>query len=58
MDIEQMNTVFKYHVPEYSHTDLHQEARAEQFGPKGLAIMFASDEKDAKILNDVKGHIE
>ena len=35
-----------------------QEARAEQFGPKGLAIMFASDEKDVKILNDVKGHIE
>ncbi|KAF0886710.1 DX39B helicase, partial [Crocuta crocuta] len=35
-----------------------QEARAGQFGHKGLAITFVSDENTAKILSDVQGHTE
>ena len=33
-------------------------ARAGRFGTKGLAITFVSDEKDAKVLNDVQDRFE
>ena len=33
-------------------------ARAGRFGTKGLAITFVSDEKDAKILNEVQDRFE
>lgn len=33
-------------------------AQASWFGAKGLAIMFVSDENDAKILNDVQDRCE
>lgn len=35
-----------------------QVARAGRFGTKGLAITFVSDEKDAKVLNDVQDRFE
>ena len=37
---------------------LYQVARAGRFGTKGLAITFVSDEKDAKILNEVQDRFE
>lgn len=37
---------------------MHQVARAGRFGTKGLAITFVSDEKDAKILNEVQDRFE
>ena len=37
---------------------VHQVARAGRFGTKGLAITFVSDEKDAKILNEVQDRFE
>lgn len=37
---------------------LCQVARAGRFGTKGLAITFVSDEKDAKILNEVQDRFE
>lgn len=54
MDIERVNIVFNYDMPEDSDTYLHRVARAGRFGTKGLAITFVSDEGDAKILNEVQ----
>ncbi|KAK2193882.1 hypothetical protein NP493_6g02009 [Ridgeia piscesae] len=58
MDIERVNIVFNYDMPEDSDTYLHRVARAGRFGTKGLAITFVSDEKDAKVLNDVQDRFE
>ena len=58
MDIERVNIVFNYDMPEDSDTYLHRVARAGRFGTKGLAITFVSDETDAKILNDVQERFE
>merc|ERR1711942_347788 len=58
MDIERVNIVFNYDMPENSDTYLHRVARAGRFGTKGLAITFVSDEKDAKILNEVQERFE
>jgi superfamily II DNA/RNA helicase len=54
MDIERVNIVFNYDMPEDSDTYLHRVARAGRFGTKGLAVTFVSDEGDAKILNEVQ----
>merc|ERR1719376_656884 len=58
MDIERVNIVFNYDMPEDTDTYLHRVARAGRFGTKGLAITFVSDEPDAKILNDVQDRFE
>jgi len=54
MDIERVNIVFNYDMPEDTDTYLHRVARAGRFGTKGLAITFVSDEGDVKILNEVQ----
>lgn len=54
MDIERVNIVFNYDMPESSDTYLHRVARAGRFGTKGLAITFISDEADATVLNEVQ----
>lgn len=54
MDIERVNIVFNYDMPEDSDTYLHRVARAGRFGTKGLAVTFVADESDAKILNSVQ----
>jgi len=58
MDIERVNIVFNYDMPEDSDTYLHRVARAGRFGTKGLAITMVSDEADAKTLNDVQDRFE
>lgn len=58
MDIERVNIVFNYDMPEDSDTYLHRVARAGRFGTKGLAITMVSDEGDAKILNDVQDRFD
>ena len=58
MDIERVNIVFNYDMPEDTDTYLHRVARAGRFGTKGLAVTFVSDEGDAKILNEVQDRIE
>jgi len=58
MDIERVNIVFNYDMPEDSDTYLHRVARAGRFGTKGLAITFVSDENDVKILNQVQDRFE
>jgi len=54
MDIERVNIVFNYDMPDSSDTYLHRVARAGRFGTKGLAITFVAEEADTKILNEVQ----
>jgi len=54
MDIERVNIVFNYDMPENSDTYLHRVARAGRFGTKGLSVTFVAEESDAKILNSVQ----
>lgn len=54
MDIERVNIVFNYDMPEDSDTYLHRVARAGRFGTKGLSITFVTDDDDQKILKDVQ----
>lgn len=58
IDIERVNIVINYDMPEESDTYLHRVGRAGRFGTKGLAITFASTEEDAKILEDVQSRFE
>eukprot|EP00050_Salpingoeca_kvevrii_P021806 m.115908 g.115908 ORF g.115908 m.115908 type:complete len:293 (-) comp9489_c1_seq2:168-1046(-) len=58
MDIERVNIVFNYDMPENSDSYLHRVARAGRFGTKGLAISFVTDENDATVLNDVQKRFE
>jgi len=58
MDIERVNIVFNYDMPEDTDTYLHRVARAGRFGTKGLAITMVSDESDAKTLNEVQDRFE
>ncbi|XP_003747488.1 spliceosome RNA helicase DDX39B [Galendromus occidentalis] len=58
MDIERVNIVFNYDMPESTDTYLHRVARAGRFGTKGLAITFVSDSEDAKTLNEVQDRFD
>jgi superfamily II DNA/RNA helicase len=58
IDIERVNIVFNYDMPEDSDTYLHRVARAGRFGTKGLAISFVSAEDDTKILEQVQSRFE
>lgn len=54
IDIERVNVVFNYDMPDSADTYLHRVGRAGRFGTKGLAISFVSSEDDARVLNDVQ----
>ncbi|CAJ0586903.1 unnamed protein product, partial [Mesorhabditis spiculigera] len=58
MDIERVNIVFNYDMPEDSDSYLHRVARAGRFGTKGLAITFVSNDDDAKVLNTVQDRFD
>ncbi|KAH8025706.1 hypothetical protein HPB51_010790 [Rhipicephalus microplus] len=58
MDIERVNIVFNYDMPEDSDTYLHRVARAGRFGTKGLALTFVADEQDANTLNQVQDRFD
>ncbi|XP_059100871.1 ATP-dependent RNA helicase DDX39A-like [Peromyscus eremicus] len=55
MDIQQVDVVFNYDMPEDSDTYLHRVARAGRFGTRGLAFTFVSEESDGHVLSDVQG---
>jgi len=58
IDIERVNIVFNYDMPEDSDTYLHRVARAGRFGTKGLALSFVSADDDEKILEQVQSRFE
>eukprot|EP00271_Cylindrocystis_brebissonii_P016565 TRINITY_DN403_c0_g1_i3.p1 TRINITY_DN403_c0_g1~~TRINITY_DN403_c0_g1_i3.p1 ORF type:complete len:427 (+),score=99.31 TRINITY_DN403_c0_g1_i3:112-1392(+) len=58
IDIERVNIVINYDMPDSADTYLHRVGRAGRFGTKGLAITFVSSEEDSKKLNEVQGRFE
>jgi ATP-dependent RNA helicase UAP56/SUB2 len=50
IDIEKVNIVFNYDMPESSDQYLHRVARAGRFGTKGLALSFVSVKEDLEVL--------
>merc|ERR1712061_207629 len=54
IDIERVNIVINYDMPEDSDSYLHRVGRAGRFGTKGLALTFVSSEEDAAVLKQVQ----
>ena len=53
IDIEKINIVFNYDMPEESDSYLHRVGRAGRFGTKGLAITFVETDEDKKVLEEI-----
>nr|GLL17291.1 hypothetical protein C5167_044120 [Ipomoea trifida] len=51
IDIERVNIVINYDMPDSADTYLHRVGRAGRFGTKGLAITFVSSSSDSDVLN-------
>lgn len=58
IDIERVNIVFNYDMPDGADSYLHRVGRAGRFGTKGLAITFVSTAEDSTILNQVQERFE
>ena len=58
IDIERVNIVVNYDMPENADTYLHRVGRAGRFGTKGLAITFISSAEDSEVLNQVHERFE
>jgi len=58
IDIERVNIVVNYDMPDSPDSYLHRVGRAGRFGTKGLAITFASSDEDAKVLEQVQSRFE
>merc|ERR1719488_22848 len=58
IDIERVNIVINYDMPDDSDSYLHRVGRAGRFGTKGLAITFVSTDEDAEILKKVQERFE
>ncbi|KAI9140648.1 ATP-dependent RNA helicase uap56 [Paraphysoderma sedebokerense] len=58
IDIERVNIVFNYDMPDGADTYLHRVGRAGRFGTKGLAITFVSSPEDTTTLNEVQKRFE
>merc|ERR1711920_36573 len=58
IDIERVNIVINYDMPEGADSYLHRVGRAGRFGTKGLGITFVSTEEDSAILNQVQDRFE
>merc|ERR1711971_153927 len=57
-DIERVNIVINYDMPEDSDSYLHRVGRAGRFGTKGLALTFVSNDDDTEVLKKVQGRFE
>merc|ERR1711907_669370 len=58
IDIEGVNIVVNYDMPDESDAYLHRVGRAGRFGTKGLAITFSSTEEDAEVLKKFQSRFE
>ncbi|MCO5592045.1 hypothetical protein L7F22_046039 [Adiantum nelumboides] len=58
IDIERVNIVINYDMPEAADTYLHRVGRAGRFGTKGLAITFVASTEDSTVLNQVQERFE
>ncbi|CAN7014045.1 unnamed protein product, partial [Brassica oleracea var. botrytis] len=51
IDIERVNIVINYDMPDSADTYFHRVGRAGRFGTKGLAITFVASASDSEVLN-------
>jgi len=58
IDIERVNIVINYDMPDGADSYLHRVGRAGRFGTKGLGISFVSTAADSDILNQVQDRFE
>merc|ERR1719335_1816637 len=58
IDIERVNIVINYDMPDESDTYLHRVGRAGRFGTKGLALSFTSTDEDAEVLKKTQQRFE
>lgn len=58
IDIERVNIVINYDMPDGADSYLHRVGRAGRFGTKGLGITFVSTPEDSTILNQVQERFE
>ncbi|KAI9105931.1 P-loop containing nucleoside triphosphate hydrolase protein [Phlyctochytrium arcticum] len=58
IDIERVNIVINYDMPDSPDSYLHRVGRAGRFGTKGLAVTFVSSQEDSNVLNEVQGRFE
>lgn len=58
IDIERVNIVINYDMPENADSYLHRVGRAGRFGTKGLGITFVSSTEDSQVLNQVQERFE
>jgi len=59
IDIERVNIVINYDLPDSADTYLHRVGRAGRFGTKGLAISFVTpSSEDADLINSVQKRFE
>jgi ATP-dependent RNA helicase UAP56/SUB2 len=58
IDIEKINIVINYDMPNESDQYLHRVGRAGRYGTKGLAISFVSSADDQKVLDEVQARFE
>merc|ERR1712187_630966 len=58
IDIERVNIVINYDMPDESDSYLHRVGRAGRFGTKGLALTFVSTDEDSEVLKKVQSRFE
>merc|ERR1712232_762562 len=58
INIERVNTVINYDMPDEGDSYLHRVGRAGRFGTKGLAISFVGGEEDEEVLRKVQERFE
>mmetsp|Transcript_13207 Transcript_13207/g.32946 ORF Transcript_13207/g.32946 Transcript_13207/m.32946 type:complete len:425 (+) Transcript_13207:400-1674(+) len=58
IDIERVNIVINYDMPEGPNPYLHRVGRAGRFGTKGLAITFSASPEDEEVLKQVQAKFE
>jgi ATP-dependent RNA helicase UAP56/SUB2 len=58
IDIERVNIVINYDMPDESDPYLHRVGRAGRFGTKGLALSFVASDEDAEVLKKVQERFE
>ena len=54
IDIERINIVINYDMPESSDSYLHRVGRAGRFGTKGLTVSFISSTQDKEVLSEIQ----
>merc|ERR1712170_20623 len=58
IDIERVNIVINYDMPDESDSYLHRVGRAGRFGTKGLALSFVTTDEDSEVLKKVQERFE